>query len=191
MANILFGRPGSDGQMKDTPPDSPNHVILISAPLPLPTVRPPRLRGRYSRINGDNERVEQWLEVVSWELRAFLLCSFFLRSYGKDIINIHHGLLPSFSRSNPSKQSSLLPKCGLLHRPWLDSSGSENVPLELHDMSGGNQWSIVFFGIVSRAMTIEVLSTGVAGNNNGALQVPRVNDQLEHRNMVLGSIHIS
>ena len=34
-------------------------------------------------------------------------------------------------------QSSLLPKCGLLHRPWLDSSGSENVPLELHDMSGG------------------------------------------------------
>ncbi|KAK9031374.1 hypothetical protein V6N11_032757 [Hibiscus sabdariffa] len=34
-----------------------------------------------------------------------------------------------------------------------------------------NQWSRVFCGIVSRAMTLEVLSTGVAGNCNGALQV--------------------
>ncbi|XP_028767805.1 homeobox-leucine zipper protein MERISTEM L1 [Neltuma alba] len=34
-----------------------------------------------------------------------------------------------------------------------------------------NQWSRVFCGIVSRAMTLEVLSTGVAGNYNGALQV--------------------
>ncbi|CAJ1956336.1 unnamed protein product [Sphenostylis stenocarpa] len=34
-----------------------------------------------------------------------------------------------------------------------------------------NQWSTVFSGIVSRAMTLEVLSTGVAGNYNGALQV--------------------
>ncbi|GAU31925.1 hypothetical protein TSUD_271100 [Trifolium subterraneum] len=34
-----------------------------------------------------------------------------------------------------------------------------------------NQWSMVFAGIVSRAMTVEVLSTGVAGNYNGALQV--------------------
>ncbi|KAJ0017866.1 hypothetical protein Pint_10906 [Pistacia integerrima] len=34
-----------------------------------------------------------------------------------------------------------------------------------------NKWSSVFCGIVSRAMTLEVLSTGVAGNYNGALQV--------------------
>ncbi|PSS24705.1 Homeobox-leucine zipper protein like [Actinidia chinensis var. chinensis] len=34
-----------------------------------------------------------------------------------------------------------------------------------------NQWTSVFSGIVSRAMTLEVLSTGVAGNYNGALQV--------------------
>ncbi|KAI3823885.1 hypothetical protein L1987_05330 [Smallanthus sonchifolius] len=34
-----------------------------------------------------------------------------------------------------------------------------------------NQWSNVFCGIVSRAMTLEVLSTGVAGSYNGALQV--------------------
>nr|XP_018685149.1 PREDICTED: homeobox-leucine zipper protein ROC2-like isoform X1 [Musa acuminata subsp. malaccensis] len=34
-----------------------------------------------------------------------------------------------------------------------------------------NQWSSVFSSIVSRAMTLQVLSTGVAGNYNGALQV--------------------
>ncbi|KAL5730884.1 Homeobox-leucine zipper protein PROTODERMAL FACTOR 2 [Ranunculus cassubicifolius] len=34
-----------------------------------------------------------------------------------------------------------------------------------------NQWSTMFASIVSRAMTIEVLSTGIAGNYNGALQV--------------------
>ncbi|KAL6990809.1 Homeobox-leucine zipper protein PROTODERMAL FACTOR 2 [Sarracenia purpurea var. burkii] len=34
-----------------------------------------------------------------------------------------------------------------------------------------NQWASVFSGIVSRAVTMEVLSTGVAGNYNGALQV--------------------
>ncbi|KAL6272258.1 hypothetical protein ACE6H2_022950 [Prunus campanulata] len=34
-----------------------------------------------------------------------------------------------------------------------------------------NQWSTVFSGIVSRVMTLEVLSTGVAGNYNGALQM--------------------
>ncbi|XP_071696197.1 homeobox-leucine zipper protein PROTODERMAL FACTOR 2-like isoform X2 [Rutidosis leptorrhynchoides] len=34
-----------------------------------------------------------------------------------------------------------------------------------------SQWSNVFSGIVSKAMTIEVISTGVAGNYHGALQV--------------------
>ncbi|EPS62656.1 hypothetical protein M569_12132 [Genlisea aurea] len=34
-----------------------------------------------------------------------------------------------------------------------------------------NQWSNLFSSIVSRAATVEVLSTGVAGNYNGALQV--------------------
>ncbi|XP_078428635.1 homeobox-leucine zipper protein ROC2-like [Wolffia australiana] len=34
-----------------------------------------------------------------------------------------------------------------------------------------NQWSTIFSSIVSRAATLEVLSTGVAGNYNGALQV--------------------
>lgn len=44
----------------------------------------------------------------------------------------------------------------------------------MHDYTYQNQWSTVFSSIVSRAMTIEVLSTGVAGNYNGALQVVKV-----------------
>lgn len=35
-----------------------------------------------------------------------ILSGNFLRSYGKDVINIHHGLLPSFKGGNPSKQVS-------------------------------------------------------------------------------------
>jgi len=27
-----------------------------------------------------------------------------LKGYGKDVINIHHGLLPSFKGGNPAKQ---------------------------------------------------------------------------------------
>ncbi|CAN1232415.1 Homeobox-leucine zipper protein HDG2 [Linum perenne] len=41
-----------------------------------------------------------------------------------------------------------------------------------------NQWAGLFSGIVSRAMTLEVLSTGVAGNYNGALQVMTAELQL-------------
>lgn len=36
-----------------------------------------------------------------------------------------------------------------------------------------NRWSNVFCGIVSRARTVEVLSTGVAGTYNGAMQAVR------------------
>ena len=35
-----------------------------------------------------------------------ILCGKFLKSYGKDVINIHQGLLPSFKGGNPSKQVS-------------------------------------------------------------------------------------
>ncbi|GER25693.1 formyltetrahydrofolate deformylase [Striga asiatica] len=34
-----------------------------------------------------------------------ILSGNFLRSYGKDVINIHHGLLPSFKGGSPSKQA--------------------------------------------------------------------------------------
>ncbi|XP_063943828.1 formyltetrahydrofolate deformylase 1, mitochondrial isoform X2 [Daucus carota subsp. sativus] len=34
-----------------------------------------------------------------------VLSANFLKAYGKDVINIHHGLLPSFKGGNPSKQA--------------------------------------------------------------------------------------
>lgn len=46
------------------------------------------------------------------KLSLQLISGNFLKSYGKDIINIHHGLLPSFKGGHPSKQvqqSCLLP----------------------------------------------------------------------------------
>ncbi|KAK7257532.1 hypothetical protein RIF29_31572 [Crotalaria pallida] len=42
----------------------------------------------------------------------------------------------------------------------------------------GNLWSRVFRGIVSSAMTLEVLSTGVAGSYNGALQAMKAEFQV-------------
>ncbi|KAG5042596.1 hypothetical protein JHK87_006511 [Glycine soja] len=66
MANILFGRPGSDGQMKRTGRASSPRLLR----------RDTEGVGSLSLINGDNERVEQWLEVVSWELRAFVYHNF-------------------------------------------------------------------------------------------------------------------
>ncbi|KAG5032386.1 hypothetical protein JHK82_015972 [Glycine max] len=61
-----------------------------------------------------------------WSPKFTILWSFFLRSYGKDITNIHHGLLPSFSGSNPSKQteftrylSRAFRSTSLLHLDWV------------------------------------------------------------------------
>lgn len=53
---------------------------------------------------------------------------------------------------------------------------NETLELTMTLMGTGfqNQWSTVFCGIVSRALTLEVLSTGIAGNYNGALQVVRI-----------------
>ncbi|RDX89165.1 Formyltetrahydrofolate deformylase 2, mitochondrial, partial [Mucuna pruriens] len=58
----------------------------------------------YLRTTAENKREEEILELVQ-NTDFLILSSFFLRSYGKDIINIHHGLLPSFGGSNPSKQA--------------------------------------------------------------------------------------
>ncbi|KGN64545.1 homeobox-leucine zipper protein MERISTEM L1 [Cucumis sativus] len=41
----------------------------------------------------------------------------------------------------------------------------------VHILMDVNQWSTIFCGIVSRALTLEVLSSGVGGDYNGALQV--------------------
>ncbi|KAG4933184.1 hypothetical protein JHK87_047186 [Glycine soja] len=46
-----------------------------------------------------------FLVLASIDLYAKILSGNFLRSYGNDIINIHHGLLPSFKGGNPSKQA--------------------------------------------------------------------------------------
>ncbi|KAH1157406.1 hypothetical protein GLYMA_11G034300v4 [Glycine max] len=65
----------------------------------------------YLKTTAENKREEEILELVQntdfLVLARYMriLSSFFLRSYGEDIINIHHGLLPSFSSSNPSKQA--------------------------------------------------------------------------------------
>lgn len=42
--------------------------------------------------------------------RCQVLSPDFLRRYGKDIINIHHGLLPSFKGANPYRQVCCLTK---------------------------------------------------------------------------------
>ncbi|RZB78136.1 hypothetical protein D0Y65_028864 [Glycine soja] len=54
----------------------------------------------YLKTTAENKREEEILELV--QNTDFLVLA---RSYGEDIINIHHGLLPSFSSSNPSKQA--------------------------------------------------------------------------------------
>ncbi|KAL2348170.1 hypothetical protein Fmac_002170 [Flemingia macrophylla] len=65
----------------------------------------------YLRTTAKNKSEEEILKLVQntdfLVLARYtrILSSTFLRSYGKDIINIHHGLLPSFSGINPSKQA--------------------------------------------------------------------------------------
>ncbi|OIW10844.1 hypothetical protein TanjilG_27790 [Lupinus angustifolius] len=62
-------------------------------------------------ITADNKREGEILELVKdTDLLVLarymqILSSNFLRSYGKDIINIHHGLLPSFKGGHPAKQA--------------------------------------------------------------------------------------
>ncbi|KAK8626193.1 hypothetical protein V6N13_133845 [Hibiscus sabdariffa] len=47
-------------------------------------------------LNTDFLVLARYMQVLSGQ---------FLRTYGKDVINIHHGLLPSFKGGNPSKQA--------------------------------------------------------------------------------------
>ncbi|XP_038713284.1 homeobox-leucine zipper protein HDG2 isoform X3 [Tripterygium wilfordii] len=82
----------------------------------------------------------------------------YLRTFPRGI-----GLKPSGFRSEASRETAVV----IMNHISL-------VEI-LMDVS---QWSTVFSGIVSRAMTLEVLSTGVAGNYNGALQVMTAEFQL-------------
>eukprot|EP00252_Welwitschia_mirabilis_P020616 TRINITY_DN5088_c0_g1_i1.p1 TRINITY_DN5088_c0_g1~~TRINITY_DN5088_c0_g1_i1.p1 ORF type:complete len:326 (-),score=61.23 TRINITY_DN5088_c0_g1_i1:60-1037(-) len=62
-------------------------------------------------ISKENKREGEILDLVSGTdflvLARYMqvLSSSFLKSYGKDIINIHHGLLPSFKGGNPFRQA--------------------------------------------------------------------------------------
>lgn len=58
----------------------------------------------------------------------------------------------------------------MLHSPRALSETSAVCP-PFPSWCVQNQWSTLFSSIVSRAATLEVLSTGVAGNYNGALQL--------------------
>ncbi|KAI6702292.1 hypothetical protein NL676_011428 [Syzygium grande] len=65
----------------------------------------------YLQTTKENKREGEVLELVQ-NTDFIVLARYmqilsvnFLRSYGKDIINIHHGLLPSFKGGNPSKQA--------------------------------------------------------------------------------------
>ncbi|XP_022758584.1 formyltetrahydrofolate deformylase 2, mitochondrial isoform X2 [Durio zibethinus] len=65
----------------------------------------------YLHTTKENKREGEILELVLntdfLVLARYMqiLSGHFLRTYGKDVINIHHGLLPSFKGGNPSKQA--------------------------------------------------------------------------------------
>ncbi|KAJ9173374.1 hypothetical protein P3X46_016518 [Hevea brasiliensis] len=65
----------------------------------------------YLRTTNENKREKEILDLVKdtdfLVLARYMqiFSSNFLRGYGKDIINIHHGLLPSFRGGHPSKQA--------------------------------------------------------------------------------------
>ncbi|XP_020587303.1 formyltetrahydrofolate deformylase 1, mitochondrial-like [Phalaenopsis equestris] len=65
----------------------------------------------YLPIDNGNNREQEILDLVK-DTDFLVLARYmqifsadFLESYGKDIINIHHGLLPSFKGSNPARQA--------------------------------------------------------------------------------------
>lgn len=58
-----------------------------------------------------------------------LLSGDFLSNYGKDVINIHHGLLPSFKGGNPSKQVTFCVSFPIfLHHHIVSSSMPNRLP---------------------------------------------------------------
>uniref|UniRef100_A0A0E0NNH1 TFIIS-type domain-containing protein n=1 Tax=Oryza rufipogon TaxID=4529 RepID=A0A0E0NNH1_ORYRU len=65
----------------------------------------------YLPTSPGNKREQEILELVQGTdfvvLARYMqiLSEGFLKAYGKDIINIHHGLLPSFKGGNPSRQA--------------------------------------------------------------------------------------
>ncbi|XP_057453093.1 homeobox-leucine zipper protein HDG2-like, partial [Lotus japonicus] len=85
---------------------------------------------------------------------------------GSDAVLNENEYIRSFPRGIGPKPSGL--KCEASRETAVVIMNHVSLVEILMDV---NQWSTVFSAIVSRAMTVEVLSTGVAGNYNGALQV--------------------
>ncbi|XP_022737671.1 formyltetrahydrofolate deformylase 2, mitochondrial-like isoform X2 [Durio zibethinus] len=85
----------------------------------------------YLHTTKENKREEDILELVLntdfLVLARYMqiLSGHFLRTYGKDVINIHHGLLPSFKGGNPSKQVERVS-----HRDNLQSFAQKSENLE-------------------------------------------------------------
>ena len=65
---------------------------------------------------------------------AQVLSAQFLRGYEKDIINIHHGLLPSFKGANPYRQ---VPSDNLTNIFWTCSYVSKHICLQ------SARWSMI------------------------------------------------
>ncbi|KZV55179.1 hypothetical protein F511_12766 [Dorcoceras hygrometricum] len=84
----------------------------------------------------------------------------------------------SADRLNEAEYMRTFP-CGIGPKPLglkSEASRESTVVIMNHAnlveiLMDSNQWASMFSSIVSRAMTLEVLSTGVAGNYDGALQV--------------------
>ncbi|XP_021767974.1 formyltetrahydrofolate deformylase 2, mitochondrial-like [Chenopodium quinoa] len=70
-----------------------------------------RIPYHYLKPVAGNKREEEILDLVQdtdfLVLARYMqiLSGDFLKKYGKDVINIHHGLLPSFKGGNPSRQA--------------------------------------------------------------------------------------
>ncbi|XP_058756697.1 formyltetrahydrofolate deformylase 1, mitochondrial-like [Vicia villosa] len=83
--------------------DSNTHVIRFLERHGIPY--------HYLNMTKENKRENEILELVQntdfLVLARYMqiLSGNFLRSYGNDVINIHHGLLPSFKGGHPSKQA--------------------------------------------------------------------------------------
>uniref|UniRef100_M4C9C8 Uncharacterized protein n=1 Tax=Brassica campestris TaxID=3711 RepID=M4C9C8_BRACM len=75
------------------------------------------------------------------------------------------------NRYKEALSNATCPSCGGPAATGEMSFDEQHLRIENARLREENQWSCVFSGIVSRALTLEVLSTGVAGNYNGALQV--------------------
>ncbi|PON64301.1 Octamer-binding transcription factor [Parasponia andersonii] len=85
---------------------------------------------------------------------------------GASVVLNEEEYIRTFPRETGPKAAGF--KCEASREASVVIMNTINLVEILMDVS---QWSTIFSGVVSRAMTLEVLSTGVSGNFNGAMQV--------------------